>query len=145
MAALPPALLKTQEVLVLFSINDPTVINGLIEDMLSFPEVIMHLQDEDADRIQSACSGYARHTISNGKFTVSRFRKKRLVSLIHWVKYKHHLAEPAGLPMGTTQLQFTEAIQVANKHKQFRVGQKKKWESLLTNNFQVKLEAATKW
>ena len=69
MAALPPALLTTQEVLVLCGINDQTVINALIEEMLSSPKGIMHLQDEDADGIQSACSGYARHTISNGNFT----------------------------------------------------------------------------
>ena len=110
--------------------------------MLSTPEGIVHLQDEDADGIQSACSGYARRTISNGKFTVSRVRQKRLISLMHLVNYKNHLAEPAKFPIGTTQLQFTEAIQVANEHNQCRVYQKKKGEPLLTNDFQVKLEAA---
>ena len=74
MAALPPAFLTMQEVLVLCDIHDPAVINGLIEEMLSSPEVIMHLQYEDADGIQSACPGYARRAISNGKFTVRRVR-----------------------------------------------------------------------
>ena len=83
MTSLPPALLTTKEVLVLCGINDPTVINGIIEDMLSYPIVIMHLQDEDADRLQSACSGYPRRTILNGKFTVSRVRQNRLISLMH--------------------------------------------------------------
>ena len=64
---------------------------------------------------------------------------------MHWVKDKHRLAEPAKFPLGTTQIQFTEAIQAANKRKQCRVYQKKKGESLLTNNFQVKLEAADQW
>ena len=45
MEDLPPLFLTTQEVLVLCGINDPTVINGIIEDMLSSPEEIMHLQD----------------------------------------------------------------------------------------------------
>ena len=36
----------------LCGINNTTVINGLIEDMLSPLEEIMHLQDEDVDRIQ---------------------------------------------------------------------------------------------
>ena len=138
MAALLPALLTTQEVLFLCGINDTTVINGLIEDMLSSPKVIMNLQDEDADRIQSACSGYARRTISNGKFTVSRVRQKRLIFLMHWVKDKHHFAKPAKFPIGTTQLQFTVAIKAADKRKQCRVDQKKKGGSLLTNYFQVK-------
>ena len=95
----------------------------------------MHLQDEAADEIQSACSGYSSHTISNGKFTVSKVRQKRLISLMYWVKDKHRLAEPAKFPLGTTQIDVTEAIQAANERKQCRVDQKKKGESLLTNNF----------
>ena len=45
-AALPPPFLTTQEVLVLCGIDDSTVINGLIQDMLSPPEGIGHLQDK---------------------------------------------------------------------------------------------------
>ena len=101
-AALPPEFLTTQEVLVLCGIDDSTVINGLVQDMVSPPEGIRHLQDEDADGIQSACSGYARRTAANGKFNVSRARKKRLISLMHWVKDKHRLADPAKFPLGTT-------------------------------------------
>ena len=52
MTALPPAFLTTQQVLVLCGINNPTFVNGLIEDMLSYPKGIMHLQDEDSDGIQ---------------------------------------------------------------------------------------------
>ena len=92
MATLPPAFLTTQEVLVLCGIIDQTVIHGLIEDMLSLPKEIMHLQDEDADGIQSACSGYTRRTILNGNFTVSRVRQRRMISLMHLVKDKHRLA-----------------------------------------------------
>ena len=103
-AALPPAFFTTQEVLVLCGIDDSTVINGLIQDMLSTPEGIKHLQDEDSDGIQSACSEYSTCTASNGKFTVSRVRQKRLISLMHWVKDKHCLAESAKLPLGTTQI-----------------------------------------
>ena len=125
MASLPLSSLTTQEVLVLCVINDPTVINGIIEEMLSSPEGIMQLQDEDDDRIQSACSGYARRTILNGKFTVSRVRQKRLVSPMHLVKEKHRLAEPPKFSIGKMKLQFTEAIQAANKHKQCQVYQKK--------------------
>ena len=54
---------------------------------------------------------------------------------MHWVKDKHRLAEPAKFPLGTTQIQFTEAIQAANERNQWRVDQKKKGESLLTNDF----------
>ena len=64
---------------------------------------------------------------------------------MHWVKDKNRLDEPSGFPIGTTQLKFTEDIQAANERKQCRVYQKKKGESLLTNNFQVKLEAANQW
>ena len=44
-----------------------------------------------------------------------------------------------------TQIQFTEAIQAANEHKQCRVDQKKEGESLLTKDFEAKLEAADQW
>ena len=44
-AALQPAFLTMEEVLVLCGIDDSTVINGLIQDMLSTPEGIRHLQD----------------------------------------------------------------------------------------------------
>ena len=64
---------------------------------------------------------------------------------MHWFKDKHRLAEPAKFPLGTTQIQFTEAIQAANECKQCRVDQKKKGEFLLTNGFQVKLEAVDQW
>ena len=74
MADLPQAFLTTQEVLVLCGINDPTEMNGLIEDMLSATERTMRLQDEYADGIQSACSGYVIRTILNGNFTVSRVK-----------------------------------------------------------------------
>ena len=120
-AALPPAFLTTQEVLVLCGIDDSKVINGLIQDMLSPPEGIRHLQDEDTDRIQSACSGYDRRTASNVNFNVSIVRQKRLISLMHWVKNKYRLSEPAKFPLGTTHIQFTEAIQASNKRKQCRV------------------------
>ena len=139
MAALPPAFLTKQEVLILCGRDDSTVINGLIQDMLSPPEGIRHLQDEDVDGIQSACSGYARRTASNGKFTVRRVNQKRLISLMQWVKDKHRLAKSAKFPLGTTQIQFTEAIQAANECKQCRFDHKKKGYSLLTNDFQVKL------
>ena len=48
-AALPPEFLTTEEVLVLCGIDDSTVINGLIQDMLSQPEGIRHLQDFEQD------------------------------------------------------------------------------------------------
>ena len=137
MAVLPPALLTAQEILALCGINDSTFINGIIEDMLSSPEGIMHQQYEDTDGIQSVCSGYARRTISNGKLIVSRVRKKRLISLMHWVNDKHRLDKPAKFSIRTTQIQFTQAIQAANERKQCRVDEKKKGESILTNELEA--------
>ena len=51
METLSPEFLTTQDVLGLCGNNYQTVINGHIEDMLSSPEGIMHLQDEDYDGI----------------------------------------------------------------------------------------------
>ena len=44
-----------------------------------------------------------------------------------------------------TKIKFTKTIQAANERKQCQVDQKKKGESLLTDNFQVRLEAADQW
>ena len=88
---------------------------------------------------------FQTRTDANGKFNVSRVMQKGIISLMHWVKDKYRLAEPAKFPLGTTQIRFTEAIQAANERNQCQVDHKKKGYSFLTNDFQVKLEAADQW
>ena len=55
--------------------------------MLTEPKGIRHLNDKDAEMIQAACGGYAKRTLANGRFVVTRIQQKRLVSLMYWVKY----------------------------------------------------------
>ena len=54
--------------------------------MLTEPERIVHINDEDAEGIQSACGRYAKRTLANGRFVVTRVQPKRLLSLVYWVK-----------------------------------------------------------
>ena len=54
--------------------------------MLTEPEWIGHLNDEDEKVINAACGGYAKKNFANGRFLVTRVQQKRLVSLMYWVK-----------------------------------------------------------
>ena len=66
---------------------------GTQEDTLKEPEGIGHLNDEDAEGIQSACGGYAKRTLANETFVVTRAQQKILVSLMYWVKDHHRRGE----------------------------------------------------
>ena len=91
MAAVIAATLTTIEILGLIGITSAT--NAIRDDMLTEPEGIGHLNDEDAKGIQMACSAYAKRPTAT-RFTVTRVQKKRLTSLMYWVKYKVRLGKP---------------------------------------------------
>ena len=56
----------------MFGINTQGARNGTQEDMLTEPEEIRHLNHEDAEGIQAACRGYAKRTLTNVIFVVTR-------------------------------------------------------------------------
>ena len=70
----------------MLGINTQGARNSIQEDMLTEPKVIGHLNDEDAELIQAECGGYAKRTLSDGRFVVTRIQKKRLLLLIYWLK-----------------------------------------------------------
>ena len=68
----PPIKQTTEKILTMFGINTQGARNFIQEDMLTEPKGIGHLNDEDAERIQAACGGYAKRTLANGRFLVTR-------------------------------------------------------------------------
>ena len=63
---------NADEILTMLGINTQGSRNGIQEDMLTEPEGIIHLNDEDVEGIQAACGGYAKRTLTNVKVLVMR-------------------------------------------------------------------------
>ena len=53
----PPIKWKTDKILTMLVINTQGSRHCIQEDMLTEPEVIVHLNDEDVEVIQAACRG----------------------------------------------------------------------------------------
>ena len=68
----PPIEWTIDKILTMLDINTQGARNGIHEDMLTEPKGIGHLNDEDAERMQAACGGYAKRTLANGRFLVTR-------------------------------------------------------------------------
>ena len=73
----------TDKILRMLGINTQRARNGIQEDMLTKPERIGHLNDEDAKEIQAACREYFNRTLTNGRFVFMR---------IHFTKEKWKIA-----------------------------------------------------
>ena len=82
----PPIEWTNDEILIILGINTQGSRKGIQEDILTEPEGIRHLNDEDVEGIQATCGGYAKRTLANGRFSVTRVQQKRLVLLMYWVK-----------------------------------------------------------
>ena len=83
--------------------------------MLTEPERILHINDDDAEVIQGACGRYAKRTVANGRFVVTRVQPKRLVSLMYWVKDQRRLRETTDIFNDTDEITLSTMIKEANK------------------------------
>ena len=144
MAAVVAATLTTIEILGLIGITTAQATNAIRDDMLTEPEGIGHLNDEDAEGIQSACSAYAKRPTAT-RFTVTRVQQKRLISLMYWVKDKVRLGEPTEFADTYVEADLRGEIEAAQEREVCRKEQKRKGEAMLTDDFQVKLESAIQW
>ena len=84
----------TIEILTMLSINEVLARHGIYDDMLTYPEGISHLNIEYSEGIQSACSGYAKRTPAERRFTITQVQQKRLTLLMYWVKDNRRIEEP---------------------------------------------------
>ena len=66
----------------MLGINTQGERNEIQEDILKEPEGIRHLNYKDAEGLQAACGRYAKRTLTNGIFVVTKVQQKRLVSLM---------------------------------------------------------------
>ena len=73
MATVPLTTIKT---LTILGINEVLARDGICDDMMTEPKVIGHLNVEDVEGIQSACSGYANRTPAARIKTVTRVQQK---------------------------------------------------------------------
>ena len=117
----------------------------VIADLLPAPEGFGNLKDETEDGITSACSNYTKRTPAATRFIVSRVAMKRLVALVAWVKDKARLAEAIEFPATITREGFLQEIEDAAERDRCRKNQKKTGESLINNDFTVKLKNKTQW
>ena len=124
------------------SINTKGAINGIQEDMLTEPEGIGHLNDENAEVFQAAFRGYAKRTPANVIFVVTKVQQKILVSLMHWVKYQRRLGETTKIFKNFDETTLSTMIKETNKQESCRKEQKRKGEAMITDDLQVKLESA---
>ena len=76
----PPIEWTTDKILTMLGINTQGARNDTQEEILTEPEGIEHINDEDTEGIQAACVGYSKKTLTNGRFVVTKVQQKRLVS-----------------------------------------------------------------
>ena len=114
MANLPPAPLNTIQLLNIIGITNEDATDGIIDDMLTDPEGIGHLIDENAEGIHSACAGYAKRTLANGRFIVNRVQQKRMISLMYWVQDQKRIGEAPNFPGHYTQAMVRAEISASN-------------------------------
>ena len=113
----------------MLGINTQGARNGIQEDMLTEPEGIGHLNDEDAEGIQAECGRYAKRTLSNGILLVMRVQQKRLVLLMYWFKYKRQLRKMTDIFNGVDKPTVRKMIKEANERESCKEQQKRKVET----------------
>ena len=119
--------------------------NRIEQEILSDPEVLMHLNDESTEDMITTFRDYGRREMTDGKIIFSRVQQKRLISLKDWVKDRARLKENDEFEDRTDRATFITTIEEATERRKCRITQKKIGESLITATFQVQLETASQW
>ena len=115
------------------------------EDLLPAPDGLSNLVNETEEGINDMCMAYNRAGDPAVRFKVSRTAIKRLVSLMHWVKDQERIGAVARFAAGTTQAVILAEIADATVRERCRKTQRKSGESLITNEFVVKLKNSAQW
>ena len=104
-----------------------TARNIIIADMMSPPEGLKHLNGETSEENLYTFRDYARRDKEDGKIIFTRFQKRRLISLIDWVKDKTRLGEDASFPDGTTRQELIYELEEATTSKKCIKKTKESW------------------
>ena len=129
----------------MLGINTQVARNVIQEDMLTEPEGIGHLNDEDAEGFQAACGGYTKRTRANGILVVTRIQQKQLILLMYWVEYQRQLGEMTNIFNNADEHTLHTMTEEANGRESCRKEKNRKGEAMITDDFQVRLESAIQW
>ena len=119
--------------------------NIIIDDMLSAPEGLEHLNQQITDGLMSMYREYSKISVADGKIIFTCIQQRRVISLKDWVKDKMRLQETPTFVANSTRPDFIRAIDEASERNKNRINQRKAGKSLVTMVFQVKLQTATQW
>ena len=117
--------------------------DGVNEDLLS-PNGLIHLKNESAQDIISACNSYSKRT-AGVRFAISRVQQKGLISLMYWVKDRYRTRELYSFDAGTDEVSFLSEIQDAYDRHDSLESQRTMGMALLGNSFSVQLESRHQW
>ena len=112
---------------------------------MSPPEGLKHLNGETSEEMLGTFRDYVCCYKEYGNITFTRVQKRRLISLIDWVKDNNRLEEEASFLDGMTRQGLIYELEEATTRKKCRKDQKKVGESLITTISQVQLKDAWQW
>lgn len=86
MTAVP---LNFNQILTYIGLDNTRKRNGVEGDLLTL-DGLVYLKNENSDGIVSACSSYTKQ-IQAQRLLVTQVHVKKLIALMHWVEYRHHI------------------------------------------------------
>ena len=117
--------------------------NAIIADFLS--DGLESLYDMTDVDVSEACTSYAKRTDAPFPVMLSPILKKRLKSLVLWVKDRRRVGQRVAFPAATTRAQLVEEL-ADSLHRQNRRAEKKKvGESFHDATFNNKLKSQSQW
>ena len=91
--------------------------NIIIDDMLSAPEGLEHLNQQITDGLMSMYREYAKISVADGKIIFTRIHQRRVIALKDWVKDKLRLQETPTFVEKTMRPDYIRAIDEASERK----------------------------
>ena len=88
--------------------------------MISPPEGLKHLNGETSEEMLGKFRDYARREKEDGNIIFTRVQKRRLISLMNWLKDNTRLEEEASFPDGTTSQEVIYELEEAGTRKKCR-------------------------
>ena len=117
--------------------------NAIIADFLSDGlESLYDMTDED---VSEACTSYAKRSDPPFPVMLSPILKKRLKSLVLWVKDRRRVGQQIAFPAATTRPQLIEGLADSLHRQNRRAEQKKVGESFHDATFNNKLKSQSQW
>ena len=117
--------------------------NAIIADFLS--DGLESLYDMTDVDVSEACTSYAKRTDAPFPVMLSPILKKRLKSLVLWVKDRRRVGQRVAFPAATTRAQLVEELADSLHRQNRRAEQKKVGESFHDATFNNKLKSQSQW